>query len=186
MNDNAHPMAPALQVERWFNTPAPITLDALRGKVVVLEAFQMLCPGCVSHGLPQAMRIRSTFADEQVAVIGLHAVFEHHQAMTAVALQAFLHEYRIPFPVGIDRPGVDQPIPHTMRAYAMRGTPTLALIDRNGRLRQQHFGQVGDLAVGAQIAGLLAEAYSGIPGTEPAPGCAEGACAVDAGESAVG
>ena len=36
MNDNAHPMAPALQVERWFNTPAPITLDALRGKVVVL------------------------------------------------------------------------------------------------------------------------------------------------------
>ena len=179
-------IAPELSVSEWLNTEKPLTLADFRGRPVLLHAFQMLCPGCVSHGLPQAMRIRSTFADEQVAVIGLHAVFEHHQAMTAVALQAFLHEYRIPFPVGIDRPGVDQPIPHTMRAYAMRGTPTLALIDRNGRLRQQHFGQVGDLAVGAQIAGLLAEAYSGIPGTGPATGCAEGACAVDAGESAAG
>ena len=41
-------------------------------------------------------------------------------------------------------------------------------------------------AVMYRLAGLLAEAYSGIPGTEPAPGCAEGACAVDAGESAAG
>lgn len=82
--------APAWQVERWFNTPDDITLESLRGKVVVLEAFQMLCPGCVSHGLPQATRVHSTFSREQVAVIGLHTVFEHHQAMTPVALEAFL------------------------------------------------------------------------------------------------
>src|SRR5690606_27202227 len=93
-----HPLAPPLQVERWFNTPEPLTLDALRGRVVVLEAFQMLCPGCVSHGLPQARRVYDTFPPEEVAVIGLHTVFEHHAAMTPVSLEAFLHEYRIEFP----------------------------------------------------------------------------------------
>lgn len=66
------------------------------------------------------------------------------------------------FPVGIDRPSESGPLPDTMHAYAMQGTPTLALIDAAGRLRAQHFGQVGDLALGAQIAGLLAEANAAV------------------------
>lgn len=150
--------APPWQVDQWFNTDESPSVESLRGKVIVLEAFQMLCPGCVSHGLPQAARVRATFPEDRVAVVGLHTVFEHHAAMTLVALQAFLHEYRIGFPVGVDRAGSDGPIPRTMRAYAMQGTPTLALIDTAGNLREQHFGQVGDLALGARIAGLLAEA----------------------------
>ncbi len=159
-------MAPAWHVERWFNTPMPLSLDTLRGKVVVLEAFQMLCPGCVSHGLPQAARVRAAFPQEQVAVIGLHTVFEHHAAMTPTSLQAFLHEYRIDFPVGVDSPSATGPVPRTMQAYAMRGTPTLLLIDRNGRLRQHHFGHVGDLLLGAQIAELLGEASDAAPRAE--------------------
>jgi peroxiredoxin len=175
--------APAWQVERWFNTPDDITLESLRGKVVVLEAFQMLCPGCVSHGLPQATRVHSTFSREQVAVIGLHTVFEHHQAMTPVALEAFLHEYRIPFPVGVDSAGPDGRIPRTMAAYAMRGTPTLTLIDRSGRIRHQHFGQVSDLVLGAQIAALLAEPVIAQAEAVAARGCTPEGCAVDAGSA---
>jgi len=109
-------------------------------------------------------------------------VFEHREVMTHEALQAFLHEYRIPFPVGVDRPAPRGPIPQTMRAYAMQGTPTLTLIDRLGRVRMQHFGQVSDLVLGAQIGGLLGE-----PGTIPmddaeAPasaGCTDEGCAID-------
>nr|WP_298126823.1 redoxin domain-containing protein [uncultured Pseudoxanthomonas sp.] len=153
--------APPWQVDRWFNTPEAIILESLRGQVVVLEAFEMLCPGCVSHGLPQAARVHATFPGDQVAVIGLHTVFEHHDAMTPVSLQAFLHEYRIGFPVGVDRPGTQGPIPQTMEAYAMRGTPTLTLIDAQGRIRHQHFGQVSDLVLGAQIASLVHEAKAG-------------------------
>jgi hypothetical protein len=151
-------LAPPWQVEQWFNTPVPLSLDALRGKVIVLEAFQMLCPSCVSQGLPQATRVRETFSPDEVAVIGLHTVFEHHAAMSATSLQAFLHEYRIAFPVGIDRPGRGSAIPQTMQAYQMRGTPTLVLIDAQGMIRDQHFGQVGDLLLGAQIASLVGEA----------------------------
>ena len=72
--------APELQTTDWLNTDNPITLEALRGKIVLIEAFQMLCPGCVSHALPQAMRVRQTFSPDEVAVIGLHTVFEHHAA----------------------------------------------------------------------------------------------------------
>jgi hypothetical protein len=54
----AHRIAPALFASQWLNTPAPLALEQLRGRVVVLHALQMLCPGCVSHGLPQAMEIQ--------------------------------------------------------------------------------------------------------------------------------
>ena len=135
--------APPWQVEHWFNTAQAPTLESLRGKVVVLEAFQMLCPGCVSHGLPQAQRIRATFGPEDVAVIGLHTVFEHHDAMRPVSLQAFLHEYRIDFPVGVDRPGDGEPIPQTMRATPC-AAPRRSSVDA-GAVRHQHFSQIGDL-----------------------------------------
>lgn len=150
-------MAPPWQVTRWFNTEQPLGLDALRGRVIALHAFQMLCPGCVSHAIPQAQRIRQTFAASDVAVVGLHTVFEHHEAMGEPALAAFLHEYRIAEPVGIDRAAADGDVPLTMRAYRMRGTPTLVLIDRGGRIRAHHFGRLPDLQVGAEIAALVAE-----------------------------
>ena len=86
--------APAWQTSEWFNTAAALQLQDLRGRVVVLHAFQMLCPGCVQHGLPQVQRIQAAFDERDVAVVGLHAVFEHHAAMTPVSLRAFLHEYR--------------------------------------------------------------------------------------------
>lgn len=165
--------APDWQVTKWFNTPTPLTLSALRGKVVVLHAFQMLCPGCVRLGLPQAQQVHDTFPRDQVAVVGLHTVFEHHAAMTPVALEAFLHEYRITFPVGVDAPGTGH-LPRTMEAYGFQGTPSLVLVDRQGRLRKHSFGHEPDLRLGAEIMALLAEA----PDASLAAGTAtgEGGC----------
>lgn len=96
---------------------------------------------------------------DNVAVLGLHTVFEHHEAQgSRAALEAFLHEYRYGFPVGIDRPASDRSgIPKTMRAYNMQGTPTLILIDRQGRLRRQAFGHLPDLRLGAEIMALVIE-----------------------------
>ncbi|BAV63231.1 redoxin domain-containing protein [Sphingobium cloacae] len=152
--------APPIAASQWFNTDEPVTLDALRGRVVVMEAFQMLCPGCVGHGLPQAGRVFETFSRDDVIVLGLHCVFEHQDAQTPVSLEAFLHEYRIGFPVGVDEAGGDGPLPRTMRNYAMQGTPTLILIDRKGHRRAQHFGLVPDLRLGAEIMALIREVSS--------------------------
>ena len=145
-----------LIVSEWLNADRPLSLTALRGKVVVVEAFQMLCPGCVTHGLPQAQTVQRIFPASAVAVIGLHSVFEHHAAMTPVSLKAFLHEYRITFPVAVDMPG-DGPLPRTMALFQLQGTPSLLIFDRDGELRAHHFGQVHDMVIGAKIASLLAE-----------------------------
>lgn len=151
----------AWQVDHWFNTPEPLSLEALRGRVVYVLAFQMLCPGCAGEAVPQALRVRQCFAERDLAVIGLHTVFEHHEAQgTPAALQAFLHEYRIGFPVGIDRAGVQSGLPRTMAHYSMRGTPTELLFDRAGRLRLQHFGHLEDMRLGAALAALIAEPAS--------------------------
>jgi len=145
---------PGIEAAEWLNCSAPLSLAALRGRVVAIEVFQMLCPGCVAHGLPQAQRLRQTFRAEDVMVIGLHSVFEHHEAMTPLALRAFLQEYNIRFPVAIDSPG-EGPLPRTMRAWGLEGTPTLLLLDREGRLRARHFGQIPDMALGAEVMALV-------------------------------
>jgi hypothetical protein len=163
-------LAPEWRTTEWFNTPEPLSLATLRGQVVMVCAFQMLCPGCVSESLPQAQRVASLFRPSEVAVIGLHSVFEHHDAMGPNALRAFLHEYRIHFPVGVDEPnGILQP--RTMRTYRLEGTPTTLLTDRGGRLRRQTLGHIPDLQLGAEIMALIGERLAPAPKDEPASAC---------------
>lgn len=183
--------APELQVSEWLNADAPISLASLRGRVVVIEAFQMLCPGCILHGIPQAQTVQRTFAGADVTVLGLHTVFEHHAAMAPVSLSAFLHEFAVTFPVGVDAAG-DGPVPRTMAAYGQRGTPALWIVDRVGRLRAHHLGQVSDIVVGVQVAALLGEGPAAGPARTVArqDGARDGGmvCSVDeaAGPSAEG
>jgi peroxiredoxin len=117
----------------------------------------MLCPGCVQHGIPQMQRVHAEFDRDDVEVVGLHTVFEHHDVMGPAALEVFIHENRLAFPIAVDQPDGEGGAPRTMRKYGMRGTPTLILIDRQGALRFQQLGQVDDLALGALIGQLLAE-----------------------------
>jgi hypothetical protein len=149
--------APELLVQAWFNTDKPLFLSGLRGRVVVLAAFQVLCPNSIAGAIPQALRIFETFEPKDVAVIGLHATFEHHDAFSVPVLKAFIHEYRIKFPIALDQPNPASPIPHTMERYKMRGTPSLVLIDRQGLVRKHAFGAVDDLRIGAEIGALTQE-----------------------------
>jgi len=147
---------PELVVQSWLNTDGSLSLEALRGKVVAVFAFQMLCPGCVQNSLPQARSVHALFNQDDVTVIGLHTVFEHHKANTEEVLKAFMHENRITFPVGIDMPSDDStPFPQTMKAYQMQGTPTLILVDRQGYLRKHKLGHENDLVLGAELMKLV-------------------------------
>jgi peroxiredoxin len=149
--------APELAVQTWFNTDRPLTLSGLRGRVVVLVAFQVLCPNSIACAVPQARRIHETFEPGDVAVIGLHSTFEHHEAYSTAMLKAFIQEYRLKFPVALDSANSAGPIPHTMDRYNMRGTPSLVLIDRQGSIRKHAFGATDDLRIGAEIGALTQE-----------------------------
>ncbi len=155
--------APELVVHTWFNTDQPLLLSGLRGRVIVLVAFQVLCPNSTAHGVSQAKRIFDTFSPDDVCVIGLHATFEHHDAISAAVIKAFMHEYRLKFPIALDQPNATGPIPLTMERYKMRGTPSLILIDKLGFVRKHAFGAVDDLRIGAEIGALTQEVAMPMP-----------------------
>ena len=117
----------------------------------------MNCPGCVKHGLPQAARLAGAFNDDEVAVIGLHTVFEDHDKQTPEALEAFIDELELPFPIAVDKPNGGS-LPKTMEAYEIQGTPSVLVFDRQGRLRRHYLGQVDDVRLGAELMALAIEA----------------------------
>ncbi len=121
-----------------------LQLADLRERVVVLVAFQVLCPKSLSHGIPQAQRIYETFEPGDVTVIGLHATFEHHDAISPAVLKAFMHEYRLKFPIALDQPSTGSSIAHTMERYKMRGTPSAALINNRRRVPAETSAVDGD------------------------------------------
>ena len=118
--DSPSALAPEWHIAEWFNADSPLTLADLRGMVVVLHAFQMLCPGCVREGTPQAQRIAQQYDPSDVAVIGLHTVFEHHDVMTPRALEVFIHENRLSFPIGVDQPDGKTAFPSLCSAIACK------------------------------------------------------------------
>ncbi|WP_347360098.1 TlpA family protein disulfide reductase [Rhizobium sp. Leaf383] len=136
----------------------------------------------------QVQCIERVFGHTDLQVIGIHTVFEHHAAMSPVTLEAFLREYRIKHPVGVDLADNRSDTPITMKRFALQGTPSSILIGRDGSVMHQQFGVEDELAVGALIATAL-------PLRIPSPasrstvqddgGCAAGRCEVPSG-SAVG
>ena len=153
--------APPLQVASWINVVEPQTLDRLRGRVVLLYAFQMHCRGCHELATPQVQRAHELLSRHDVAVLGLHCVFENHPAQSPELLARYVRERRLSFPIGIDEPSGDGGIPSTMKALNIDGTPTIVLLDRASRIRMKRLGYVPDLELGAAIGALIAEPRSG-------------------------
>ena len=149
-----HP--PEIIAQRWLNSDKKRTLKAEKGKVIVIAIWQLECPGSQKFGLPQAMRLRRAFEEDEVAVFGLHMPFEKFAEQTPDKVEAYLNENEIMIPVALDKPNGEE-LPETMKAYELQGTPALLIFDRQGRLRRHYLGAVDDLRLGAEVMGLLIE-----------------------------
>jgi peroxiredoxin len=147
---------PEFSVSRWFNTNETPTLAGLKGRVVVMVVFQPHCPGCVKHSLPQAARVARSFDSRQVAVLGLNSAFEEHEKQTPQAIETFIANQGLMFPIAMDAAnGAD--LPKTFAAYEIQGTPTTLVFDRQGRLRRHYLGQVDDMRLAAEVMALCIE-----------------------------
>ena len=135
--------APEWEISEWINSE-PLNLSDLKGQVVVIDFFQLWCPGCKSFSIPLMHHWEKVFekeaAEGQIAFISIHTVFEGHNFQTPKRLRRFLKEKEIAHPVGIDRHIEGKRIPETMRRYRTMGTPEMAIIDKSGNLRFQRFG----------------------------------------------
>ena len=149
--------APQWQVSGWINTE-PITLEQLRGKVVVVEFFQLWCPGCNRFSIPLMIKWEKMFrGNPEIALVSIHSVFEGHEVQTPQRLLQFVAEKKIRHPVAVDRHAPGDPTPLTMQAYGIRGTPEIVIIDKEGRIRFQRFGSFDWFAIERLIQQLMRE-----------------------------
>ncbi|WP_019864157.1 TlpA disulfide reductase family protein [Methylovulum miyakonense] len=116
--------APPLPDVEWVQGK-PVNFDELSGNVVLLEVFQVNCPGCFIYSLPQAIGLHQRHHPQGLTVLGIATAFEDFDKNTLENLRRLLQKgeaigatrqllaeygqlvdgglpYRIPFPVAMD------------------------------------------------------------------------------------
>lgn len=104
----------------------PVSLSGLVGSVVLIEVFQVNCPGCFIYSLPRAIDLHERYQQQGLVVIGLATAFEDYDKNTLENLQKLITTgevigetfkalnqhgilsqgklpWKIPFAVGMDR-----------------------------------------------------------------------------------
>lgn len=202
--------APNLGVSKWVQG-MQTNIDQEKDKIVVVEVFQVNCPGCFLYGIPEAINVYNKYKDQGVRVLGIATAFEDFDKNTVENLELLANTgevigetksalanygkladgnklpYKIPFPLGMDNltkedgsPSMEKKLSfiksqipdfeeqpenykkeilarveqyfkskeysaETFDKYALRGTPSVIVVDRNGILRDVSFGQMGHL-----------------------------------------
>jgi thiol-disulfide isomerase/thioredoxin len=140
--------APQLRGERWLGG-TPLTLETLRGKVVLVEFWTFACSNC-QNVEPYVKAWHAKYQAEGLAVIGVHCP-EFARERELSNQRAYLREHAIAYPVLVDN-GF-----RTWRAYGNRYWPAIYLIDKRGRIRHVAIGEGRYAETEAQIRALLAE-----------------------------
>jgi thiol-disulfide isomerase/thioredoxin len=125
----------------WLNSP-PLTPEALKGKVVVVDFWTYSCINCL-RSIPYVRAWAEKYKDQGLVVIGVHTpefAFEKNidNVKKAVA------DLKIGFPVAIDN---DYTI---WRAFKNQYWPADYFIDVQGRIRDHSFGE-GDYAASEHV-----------------------------------
>ena len=117
--------APNLKISKWVQG-LPTNIDKEKDNVILVEVFQVNCPGCFLYGIPQAIDFYNKYRKDGVTVLGMATAFEDFDKNTLQNLELLLSKgevigetlkalgqygqlvsekilpYRIPFPVGMD------------------------------------------------------------------------------------
>ncbi len=135
--------APEWDIAEWVHGQ-PLKLHELRGQVVVIDFFQLWCPACNSFSIPTTLQWEKDFAEDIAAdrmkIVSIHTVFEGHEHQNISRLKKFVKKTGFGHSVGHDRHDIDPHLPNTMILYGTRGTPEVAIIDKNGLIAYQKIG----------------------------------------------
>jgi len=132
----------------WLNTDAPLRLDELRGKVVLLDFWASCCINCL-HVISDLKRLKQKYPGELV-VIGVHSAKFLAERETDTIRTAILR-YEIEHPV-VNDSGM-----RLWELYGVRAWPTLVLIDPAGRVVSQKSGEGAFETFDGAISELIAE-----------------------------
>ncbi len=134
---------------RWLNVGRPITIDELKGRIVILDFWTYCCINSL-HNLPHLAEIDSRYADQPVTVIGVHSSKFEQERDDSKVMQA-LAKYDVRHPVVMDD---DYAI---WKKWNVRAWPTLVILKPNGSMAQTITGETEPGQLETIIEGLLAE-----------------------------
>ncbi|HVS70088.1 MAG TPA: TlpA disulfide reductase family protein [Phycisphaerae bacterium] len=135
---HANPSAP----EELVNKSAPdftlqkvgggaISLQQLRGKIVVLDFWYRACPWCI-RAMPQVNQLAIDFKHQNVVVLGMNV--DHNEADA----QAVINQFGLHYPsLRASR--------EVVQSFGVQGYPTAILIDQQGTIRAVHVGYTDSL-----------------------------------------
>jgi thiol-disulfide isomerase/thioredoxin len=132
----------------WINSADPVTLDSLKGKVVLLDFWTYGCINCI-HVIPDLERLEAEYPDELV-VIGVHSAKFANEGDTN-QLREVVQRY------GLEHPVVNDESFAVWNAWGANAWPTIALIDPASKIVGIRSGEGVYDAVEPVIAGLVTE-----------------------------
>ena len=146
---NYGPATPFVDLTDWMNSP-PLTVQALRGRVVLIDFWTYSCVNCVRE-LPHLEAWFQRYAPDGFVVVGIHTpefAFERDSGNVAAAVQ----RQHLTFPVALDNQI------STWNAYQNLHWPEVYLIDATGTTQYIHVGEGDYATTEAAIRTLLTEA----------------------------
>ena len=148
--------APEFQtIANWINSE-PLTMQQLRGKVVLIDFWTYTCVNCI-RTLPYLKDWYAKYADKGLVIVGVHSPeFEFEKVTGNVVGSA--RTFGLGYPIAQDNDFA------TWRAYSNQFWPAKYLVDKDGVVRYNHFGEGAYDEVEAQIRDLLKEAGADLSG----------------------
>ncbi|HYP71623.1 MAG TPA: thioredoxin family protein [Variovorax sp.] len=141
--------APAFEgIDTWINA-SPLTLDELKGKVVLVDFWTYTCINCLDH-LPYVKDWYAKYKDQGLVVVGVHTPEFAFEKSTA-NVQAAVTRLKIPYAVAQDNQYA------TWKAFDNHFWPAIYLIDRQGHVVYSHFGEGRYAQTERKIQSLLAQ-----------------------------
>ena len=128
--------APSWKNASWLNTERPLTLESLRGRVVLLNFWVFTCGNC-TRTVPSLVDFDRRYRDRDLPLIGIHTpefppwAGEHDRGNVARALR----QYDIVYPNAQDNDN------RTWDLYGIRYWPSFVLIDKRGTIRYEGYGE---------------------------------------------
>ena len=111
---------PEIDVAQWFNVEKPLSLEKLKGKVVLIDFWATYCGPCVKK-LPEVQALHDKYAEKGLVVIGMHL------PEISGACEKFVEGHDFTFPIALDSG-------KTAESYGVHAAPQYFLVNRKGKV----------------------------------------------------
>lgn len=138
--------APEIDASAWVHGDA-LNLADLRGQVVMIEFFQVVCPACESMR-PSIERLLGSYGDQGLRVFGVATSIETQAPQDPQTVEEYTQIMDFQYPVAVDNGSAS-----TFGKYAAQGAPWVVLIARDGTVAYSGYFREGP--VEAQLKALL-------------------------------